>query len=990
MLLRVHRSAGLDRGGTGTGGTAVLFWKVRPSHLSPKMIGTTVSHYRIVELLGGGGMGVVYRAEDLTLGRMVALKFLSPAVARQAHSLERFAREAKAAAALNHPNICTVYEVGQQDGQSFIALELLEGHTLRQLLEGGQPLPIATVVDYAAQVASALAAAHVKGVVHRDIKPANLFVTALGPLKILDFGLAKLASSDGARDYTSDASTAVRDDHLTKPGTTLGTVAYMSPEQALAQPMDARTDIYSLGVVIYEMATGAVPFSGATSAATFDQILHLPPPPPSLRNAEVPPDLDRIVAKALEKDAAMRYQTADDLRVDLLRMARDSDSFQATTAVRPTPSAPAVAGSGPVPPAASPRRAWPVVAAILGATALAAAAVVLRPAPAPALTDRDQVVLADVANLTGDPVFDGTLRAALAVAIQQSPFLNVLPEARVRETLQLMGRAADTRVTAEIGREVCQREQAKAVLSGTIAELGGAYTLTVEAQACDTGQSLAAEQGRAGDKAGVLDALGTAAAALRARLGESLASVRATDAPLARATTASLDALKAYSLAEASRLSSVDDNEAIALYRRALELDPDFALAHARLGTVLSNRDAQGESIQHQRRAYELRDRVSEYERLYITSHFYGNVTDEVPKYLEVLRVWHGLYPNDFTAPNNVAVIQLQLGDYPAARDAAREALRLAPRNVLPRLNLSWALLFNGELDEAAATAQAAVDANLASDFLREVPAWSAYLRGDAAELARQLADQGELGRRGVRTFWRFEPWHLLRHGQANAAIARWTALADRDRQAARREAEILAHIKLARVHALLGRAAEARAAAQAAVALIGDARPPLELGLALAETGDVAGARRWIDRLRTASPDSTFVNQLEIPQVEATLALRARQPERALEALQPVGSLDASYTASARYLRTRALREAGRFREAMAEAEPMLAKPWLTGIQGIDLLLPLEYARAAARAGEVATARRTYADLLALWTNADPDFPLRRQAQAELGRLGS
>ena len=502
------------------------------------------------------------------------------------------------------------------------------------------------------------------------------------------------------------------------------------------------------------------------------------------------------------------------------------------------------------------------------------------------MTDRDPIVLADVANLTGDAVFDDTLRAALAVAIQQSPFLNVVPEARVRETLQLMGRPADARVTADIAREVCLREQARAVLSGTIAELGGAYAVTVEALACATGDSLALEQARAQDKAAVLDALGAAASALRGRLGESLASVRAMDVPLARATTPSLEALKAYSLAEASRLSAGDDNDAIALYRRALELDPDFALAHARLGTVLSNRDAVDASIQHQRRAYELRDRVSEYERLYITSHYYGNVTDEVPKYLEVLRVWHSLYPNDFTSPNNVAVIQLQLGDYAAARDAAREALRLAPRNQLPHLNLSWALLFNGELAEAATVAQAAIDANLASDFLREVPAWSAYFRGDAAELDRQLAAQGPLGRRGVRTFWRFHPWYLLRQGKANEAIALWTALGDRDRQAGRLEAQILAQIKLARVHALLGHEAAARAAAREAEALVGDARPPLELGLALVDAGDVEGAERWMARLRAASPDSTFVNQLEIPQVQAAIALRARQPERALEAL--------------------------------------------------------------------------------------------------------
>ena len=501
---------------------------------------------------------------------------------------------------------------------------------------------------------------------------------------------------------------------------------------------------------------------------------------------------------------------------------------------------------------------------------------------------------------------------------------------------------------------------------------------------------LAVEQEQATDKAAVLDALGVAAAALRGRLGESLASVRAMDVPLARATTASFDALKAFSLAEASRVSGADDNDAIGLYRRALELDPDFALAHARLGTVLSNRDAVDASIQHQRRAYELRDRVSEYERLYITSHYYGNVTDEVQMYLEVLRVWQRTFPNDFTAPNNLAVIQLQLGDYAAARDAAREALRLAPHNPLPRLNLAWALLFNGELAEASSTARQAIDANLASDFVREVPAWSAYFRGDAPNLAGELAEQGPLGRRGVRTFWRFAPWHLLRQGKIDGAIALWTALGDRDRQAGRQEAQILAEVKLARLYALAGRIEPARAATRAALALVGEARPPLELGLALVDAGDVEGARAWMDRLRTASPDSTFVNQLEIPQVEAALALRARQPARALDALGPVGSLDHSYTASALYLRTRALRESGRFDEAMTAANACSRVHGSPGPKASTSVLPLEYARAAAGAGETAKARATYQQLLGLWREADADFPLLRQVRAELAGLSS
>ena len=941
------------------------------------MIGSTVSHYRVLELLGGGGMGVVYKAEDTRLDRTVALKFLPPRPDPRPAGAERFVREARGRLGARPSEHLHGLRGREHDGQSLHRHGAARGRDAARKCSTRRPLPIGDIADLCHRDRQALANAHAKGIVHRDIKPANLIVTARGPVKILDFGLAKLAGADDESGADPDTHTSVREDHLTAPGTTLGTVAYMSPEQALGQPIDGRTDIYSLGVVVYEMAAGTPPFAGATSAAIFNQILHSVPPAPSLRNPQVPPDLDRIVAKALEKDADLRHQTADDLRADLLRLARDSDASLVTTAAVPASPRPT-------------RRGYAILAAVAIAAALLAAALVLRPTPAPALTERDQVVLADVANLTGYPAFDDTLHAALAVAIRQSPFLNVVPEVRVRETLRLTGRPADARLTADVALEVCKREPAQAVLSGTIAELGGAYAITLEALACATGDSLAVEQERAADKAAVLDALGVAASALRARLGESLASVRAMDVPLARATTASFDALKAFSLAEASRVAGADDNDAIALYRRALDLDPEFALAHARLGTVLSNRDAVDASIQHQRRAYDLRDRVSEYERLYITSHYYGNVTDEVQKYLDVLRVWQRTFPNDFTAPNNLAVIQLQLGDYAAARDAAREALRLAPHNVLPRLNLAWALLFNGEIAEASSTARQAIDANLASDFLREVPAWAAYFRGDAADLARELADQGPIGRRGVRTFWRFAPWYLLRQGKLDDAIALWTALADRDRQAGRQEGQILALVKLARLQALAGRTEQARAATRAALALVGEARPPLELGLALVDAGDVEGARAWMARLRTTSPDSTFVNQLEIPQVEAALALRARQPARALEALGPVGSLDLSYTASALYLRTRALRELGRFQEAMTEAERTVSRPWLTGPQGIDLVLSIEYARAAAGAGETAKAKAAYQQLLELWRDADADFPPLRQVRAELAALGS
>ncbi|HJX92194.1 MAG TPA: protein kinase [Pyrinomonadaceae bacterium] len=976
------------------------------------MIGTTISHYHIISKLGQGGMGEVYLAEDTKLDRKVALKLLPDEVASDQERMRRFVQEAKSASALNHPNIITIYEIGEIESRHFIATEFINGETLRKRMRHGH-MKLGDILEIAIQTTGALAAAHAAGIIHRDIKPENIMARPDGYIKVLDFGLAKLTEPQG---FTADTEAPTKTRVDTGAGVVLGTLVYMSPEQAKGQRLDVRTDLWSLGAVMYEMVTGHAPFEAETPSEVLGLILNKEPALLARFERDAPPELERIVSKALTKNLEERYQTAKDILVDLKRLKRHLDLESEIERTVPPSLRTSGISAAHVPADSTAtgqtvatmsgtaelthqissaqyiateikkhKKGFAVSAAVVFAVALTIVGYFVFARRTVALTDKDTILISDFVNTTGDGVFDGTLKQGLVVQLGQSPYLSLFPDARVRQTLRMMGHSPDDRVTQDIAREICQRQGLKALITGSIAALGSHYVLTLTAVNSQSGEVVASEQSEAENKEEVLKALTQAANKLREKLGESLNSIQRFDAPL-EATTSSLEALKAYTLAsdQASRGKWL---EAVDLYKHALELDPNFASGYSGLAVCYANTYQPKLAAENMTKAYALRDRVSEVEKFRITAFYYFDTTGEFDKYIETLELYKQTYPRDDRPYINLSVAYDRIGQWEKSAQEAAEAIRMNPNTVAPHSNLARAYMRLNRYDESLAVLDRAFhELKLDSEPLHAFTYYNAAIRGDAATMKREVD-----GLSGKPNEYTAVDW------QTNSAYfaGQWHQMQDFSRRAidlaAHSNAKAVAaqYAAEAALHAaVLGKCAESKSAAAQALSFERNQVSLTRSSVALALCGDVGQAQALVDELVKEYPQFTIVNGIWLPTIRAALELDRNNAAQALTDLEPATRYEAAGEYWPQYLRGQAYLKLNKGAEAAVEFRKIIGARGQAPLSALFPLAHVGLARAAMLQGDSATARNAYQDFFTFWKDADPDISILIEAKKEYEKV--
>jgi eukaryotic-like serine/threonine-protein kinase len=946
--------------------------------------GKRVSHYRVLEIIGGGGMGMVYKAEDLRLGRRVALKFLPEEFADDPTALRRFEREAQTASALNHPNICTIYDIEENGGHPFIAMELLEGASLNHYLETSSPktIPLSQLLEIALQICDGLQAAHEKGIIHRDIKPANIFLTKQGPVKILDFGLAKLAAheeptetarapmSDGRPSQESTAAVRPKAIHsnLTLTGVAMGTAGYMSPEQVRKEKLDATTDLFSFGLVLYEVATGRRAFTGETTTAVHDAILHDTQAPAHQLNPACPRKLDAVIARALEKDRTKRYQSAAEMRRALERVGTETLSAQRN------------------------KRAWLAGGALL-LVALSGVGIYQRLYPAIKLSRTDTLVLA-VTNETGDRVFDDAVYTGVFFDLQQTPYIHVLETDKYRTALWELHIPDDAGKTPQVGRQVCLHTNSRMVVATSISDEGNGFRIEMQGIDCQSGRTILRVREDALSRARVIHVIGLAATQLRHKLGEPASSISRFNKPLDEAMSPSPEAIQL--LTEGYRHTlTIDFPAAISDYQRAIALDSKLAMAYAPLGSIQGS--VLGEhalAVGTITKAFGLRERVTEPVRFQREDLYYDVVTGEQEKACSVSAQWVQLFPDDFIGHNNFARCLLLLGRQDQSLAEAREAARQFP-SPWSYAGLILRSILTDRFEEAKTAFDDAEVRKFDGPDLHEKRALLAFLQKDEPEMQKQwnwavgkphtdhfmldIRGQGEAYHGRYRNYARFS-------GQAMAMARKdgdLSAVATYENEVALQEAEV-------------GNPAQAGQLARKSLAGARNLDKQINAAFAFARAGDIAQAQKLVDEINQEAPLNSVIQSYSLPTIRAAMKLETNDPVGAIDILRTTLQYENAYdlfffnNLYPAYIRGQAYLQMSEGRLAVVEFKKLLDHPGIAGTSVIGALSHLQMARAQEMTGDKAAAQKSYEDFLILWKDADSDLPIYQQAKVEYARLRS